>query len=316
MAFEKKFNIALYNNQKKQDWDLVVSQSKNGNFLHFRDYIEYHAERFKEESLVIYQGSTPVAVFPCNIIDDTAISHSGLTYGGLIYGKNVRALDAIRIIEIIINYFKEVGIKKIQYKAIPHVFHNYPSEEDIYALFLKGFKLFRRDMSSAVPLDKPIKLTDSRKNTIKKAINFNLRISESENFSEFYNLLEANLLKFKKKPTHSLSEIMNLKKRFPNNIKLFTASKFNKIFSGAIIYDFGNTIHTQYLSSSSEGQKIGALDFLLYTIISELFKDRKYLSFGISTENNGRVLNEGLIFYKEGFGGRGIVHDFYELDFK
>ncbi|GLW61730.1 hypothetical protein Hthe01_20790 [Hydrogenophilus thermoluteolus] len=34
----------------------------------------------------------------------------------------------------------------------------------------------------------------------------------------------------------------------------------------------------------------------------------------LSSEQKGRYLNEGLIFQKEGFGGRVIVHDFYELE--
>ena len=42
--------------------------------------------------------------------------------------------------------------------------------------------------------------------------------------------------------------------------------------------------------------------------------DKTYFDFGISTEENGRVLNSGLIDQKEGFGARGVVHDHYELD--
>ena len=36
--------------------------------------------------------------------------------------------------------------------------------------------------------------------------------------------------------------------------------------------------------------------------------------FGISTEQGGRYLNEGLIFQKEGFGARTVVYDTYELN--
>ena len=43
-----------------------------------------------------------------------------------------------------------------------------------------------------------------------------------------------------------------------------------------------------------------------------LYADRRYFSFGISTEQAGQYLNEGLIAQKEGFGARTVVHDFYE----
>jgi hypothetical protein len=38
-----------------------------------------------------------------------------------------------------------------------------------------------------------------------------------------------------------------------------------------------------------------------------------YFDFGISNERGGRILNEGLADYKEGFGARAVAHDFYEL---
>ena len=40
------------------------------------------------------------------------------------------------------------GISKLIYKAIPHIYHTVPAEEDLYALFLLNAKLFRRDVSS------------------------------------------------------------------------------------------------------------------------------------------------------------------------
>ena len=39
----------------------------------------------------------------------------------------------------------------------------------------------------------------------------------------------------------------------------------------------------------------------------------EYLDFGISTEQDGKWLNEGLIFQKEGFGGRAVCYDQYAL---
>ena len=36
--------------------------------------------------------------------------------------------------------------------------------------------------------------------------------------------------------------------------------------------------------------------------------------FGISNENNGKNINEGLNYWKEGFGARTITQDFYEID--
>jgi hypothetical protein len=120
------------------------------------------------------------------------------------------------------------------------------------------------------------------------------------------------LRKFGANPVHSLAELCLLKSRFPENIRLFGTVIGGQLAAGALVYDCGHIVHTQYLASSDAGRQVGALDFLLLTLIEKYFSDKRYFSFGISTEDSGRLLNAGLISQKEGFGGRGIVHDFYE----
>ena len=39
----------------------------------------------------------------------------------------------------------------------------------------------------------------------------------------------------------------------------------------------------------------------------------KYLDFGISSEDDGKMLNFGLISQKEGFGGRTVIYQTWEL---
>ena len=48
-------------------------------------------------------------------------------------------------------------------------------------------------------------------------------------------------------------------------------------------------------------------------MIKEDFKDYDYFDFGISNEENGRKTNKGLLFWKEGFGARGVSQDFYKI---
>ena len=48
-------------------------------------------------------------------------------------------------------------------------------------------------------------------------------------------------------------------------------------------------------------------------LLNEVYHDRAYFDFGISTEDEGRTLNEGLIANKESYGARAIVYERYEL---
>jgi hypothetical protein len=309
-----EFSLKPYLPERKNEWDEIVKRSKNGNFLHLRDYMGYHAHRFDEQSVIVERKGKPVAVFPCNRQGDMIVSHGGLTYGGLIYGADLHAAEVLELFGLLVEHYRGLGVRTLRYKAIPHIFHRYPADEDLYALFRLGARLVRRDLLSAILLEKRIKLSDSRKNTIRKAEKNGVEFLVDASLKEFHSLLEIVLRKFGVKPVHSLAELELLQSRFPSQIRLFAAMKEGSLLAGALVYDFGHVAHTQYLASSDQGRELGALDFVLARLLDEIYADRRYFSFGISTEQEGRYLNEGLIFQKEGFGGRGVVHDFYELE--
>lgn len=298
----------------REVWDDVVRVSRNGNFLHLRDYMDYHADRFDEQSVIVMRRGRPVAVFPCNRQGETIISHGGLTYAGLIYDNDLHAAEVLEIFYLLKEYYRSIGARSLLYKAVPHVFHRYPAEEDLYALFRLNARVVRRDLSCVVSLAGRIKFSDLRVRKIRKAEKQGLEFVEDADLAEYHKLLEVVLKRFGVKPVHALTELELLKSRFPAQIRLFTAEKQGRLLAGALVYDFGHVAHTQYLASSDEGRELGALDFVLARLLETIYAERRYFSFGISTEKEGRYLNEGLIFQKEGFGGRAIVHDFYELE--
>jgi hypothetical protein len=309
-----KLEIVPFAVAGKDAWDRVVKESKNGNFLHLRDYMDYHSGRFDEQSVIIFKQGKAIAAFPCNRVGDQIVSHGGLTYGGLLYGNSINAVEVLDIFCNLISYFRKFDIKSILYKSIPHVFHKYPAEEDLYALFRLRAQHFRRDISSVVQLDNRIKFSDLRKRTIRKAVKLGVEIREGDFIEDYYTLLSQVVAKFGAAPVHSAQELQLLKSRFPDNIRMFGAFNGEQLLAGTIIYDFGHIVHAQYLANSDEGKDMGALDSILGHLIENTFSTRRYFSLGISTEQDGHYLNEGLIFQKEGFGARGVIHDFYKLD--
>ena len=46
--------------------------------------MEYHADRFTDYSLLVYDGNKLLALLPANRSGDVLYSHAGLTYGGVI----------------------------------------------------------------------------------------------------------------------------------------------------------------------------------------------------------------------------------------
>lgn len=293
-------------------WNKVVESSRNGTFLHNRNYMDYHADRFSDHSLILFRNEKPVAVFPASQNKTEITSHGGLTYGGLLSTEALGAEDTLQAFEALATYYKELGVEKIIYKPVPYIFYRYPCQEELYALFRVGATLTRRDASCVISLEKEFKFSKGRKWSINKAKKEGITIERSDSFSEFHLLLTTALKKFSASPTHTLEELKILKARFPENIVLYHAKLQDEILAGAIIYDFGETVHTQYLATSDLGRNIGALDILVATLIEQVYASKKYFSFGISTEMQGNFLNTGLIAQKEGFGARVIVHDFYD----
>ena len=48
-------DIRRYTPEKADEWNRFVAQSKNGTFLFDRRYMDYHADRFQDHSLMFYR---------------------------------------------------------------------------------------------------------------------------------------------------------------------------------------------------------------------------------------------------------------------
>lgn len=293
-------------------WDALVEQSRNGNFLHRRSYMDYHADRFTDSSLIVERDNQAVAVFPANRRDGLVTSHGGLTYAGLISSRALRAESTLAVFELIGEHYRALAVERVLYKAVPHVFHAYPAEEDLYALHRLGAQLKRRDLSSVIPLQETFRFTQERQRAVNKARKAGIRCQSASDMMAFHALLSQALRKYDVSPTHSLQELCLLQSRFPEHIVLHEARDEDSLLAGVLIYDFGRTVHAQYLATSETGRKVNALNLLLAELIENIYANRLYFSLGISTEQEGRQLNAGLVSQKEYFGARAIAHDFYE----
>ena len=177
-------------------------------------------------------------------------------------------------------------------------------------------QLIRRDTLAVIDLSKPFQFSKIRKRGIQKGIAKALIIKEEHNFEPFWNkVLIPNLaLKHNAKPVHTLEEIKLLKRRFDKNIRQFNVYFNDEIVAGATIFESENVAHSQYISKFEEHENLGSLDFLYDHLINNVFADKLFFDFGTSNENQGKILNNGLSFWKESFGANTIVHNFYEVE--
>jgi hypothetical protein len=312
MVTVKKYSESDFN-----IWNSFVAHSKNGTFLIDRNYLDYHSTRFIDYSLLFYFNDILIAVMPANLINNELYTHGGITYGGIITNDSMTTPLMVKAFEAMLLFLSSNEITLIYYKCVPSIYHQLPAEEDLYALFINNGQLFRRDVLSVINLQtKKIEFQKRRQRAISKAIANNITIIEASanDWQLYWELLgEALMIKHGAKPVHSLFEIDILKQKFSNNIKLFVAKQNGEILAGVVMYETHQVAHAQYIAANEKGKMAGALDLLFEVLINEKFTNKAFFDFGISNENNGLLLNTGLIEQKEGFGARTIVHDYYKI---
>lgn len=296
-----------------QSWDEFVAHSRNATFLHFRAYMDYHSDRFHDHSLVFRNDKGKiVALLPANAEGETLYSHQGLTYGGLIIAMKTSAREVIEAFRLLTDYAKEQGFRKIIYKPVPSHYHRYPCEEDLYALFYATHSaLEARNIASVIDFRQPLTWSQNRRLGVNRAKRNGLYVKETDDFAAFWKILEDNLReRYDATPVHSLAEITMLKDRFPDNIRLFMAyDSCHCPLAGTVIYDTNGVAHSQYISSTSEGKQLHAVDILFSEVVRHYASTHRYFDFGTSNEQGGTYLNETLIHQKEGFGARAIIYD-------
>lgn len=311
----KNYTIKQYEPQDYDQWNAFIGKAKNATFLFHRDFMEYHSDRFLDYSLIVLEDKKWVAVLPANRVGDAVFSHQGLTYGGLVYNEKIKLTTVIAAFRDILYFLNQNKIEKLNIKLIPSIYHDKPAEEINYALFLADAQLTRRDALAVIDLTKEFSFSKDRKQCVRRGVKNGLVIKEETDLKSFWEMiLLPNLaLKHQVKPVHTIEEIEKLQKTFPDKIRHFNVYYKDKIVAGTTVFITENVLHPQYISGQSDKNELGSLDFLYHYLITDVFKDKHFFDFGISNEEQGRKLNEGLVFWKESFGTSTIVQDFYAI---
>lgn len=306
--------IERYLDEQKNVWDDFVDRSKNGTFLFRRDYMDYHRHRFSDHSLIVYDEGHVAALLPANRQGARIVSHGGLTFGGFLIDDAMTASRMLAVLTHTCETLRHDGFEEILLKPVPHIYCRRPAEEFNYAVFRCGGQLYRRDVTTALIPAQNQRWQERRDRSLKKARAAGVVCRQSEDFSAYWEILSTNLKESHNlTPVHTVEEICGLHGAFPRNIKLFCAFLMGEMVAGVLIYDAGRVAHAQYTASSQGGRACGALDLLFHYLLAEIYPDKPYFDFGVSTENEGLTLNEGLVAFKEGFGGRTITHDFFRI---
>ena len=310
-----KFTITRYNASHHEIWDNFVSRAKNATFFFFFNFMDYHAHRFEDYSLMVYKGSKLFALLPAHKMKHSLCSHNGLTYGGLVLSEQAKLLEVYEAFKTLLEFLDEAGFQKMELKIIPTFYNTSPSDELAFLLYKANAHLMRREVLMVIDYQNQLPFQKNRREGLNKAKRNGLELRVDENYEGFWNeVLIPNLAsKHQVAPVHSLAEIQLLAARFPENIKQVSVYKEGKIVAGTTVFLTKTTVHPQYVSGNRDKNADGSLDLAYDFAINHFKQGRRYFDFNISSEENGTVLNQGLIFWKETCVARTFVADNYSV---
>ena len=308
------FTIKRYTPADKAVWDRYVAKARNATFLFYRNYMDYHADRFTDHSLMFYVGSHLHSILPANIVGSTLYSHQGLTYGGLVMNISVTVADVVQLFRELNEWLRQEGITRVVYKPLPWVYHQHAAEEDLYPLFwICKARIISRDVGTVIFMQQHLRWRKDRIRHLRRAQAEGIVVRRDNNFRAFWPVLETNLVdRHGVRPVHTVEEMELLYSRFPKNIVQYNAYLGDEVLAGLTFYLSPQVLHGQYCSSTPLGKKLGAVDAIYDVAMYQDYPDYQYLDFGRSTEGDGSILNDGLVAQKEGFGGRANCYDTYE----
>lgn len=314
--------LRRYSAKDAKAWEEFCETAYQSTFLHSRRFLSYHEDRFMDCSLILEISGKWVGVFlAAQMPGDNlcVVSHPGITYGGILHNRGLTGERMIAAISMICQYYLDCGYNRLIYKAVPSFYHTIPAQDDLYALFRIGAQRIRCDLSSTIDLQNRRPAGSRRKRSLKKAQRAGVVIMVgTEHLPELWDVLTDNLKKkHKTSPVHTLAEVTMLAERFPNNISCVVGLVGGQVVAGVLLFVTSLVTHAQYIASNSQGYDVSALDVVFEFCIAQAESEgKRWFDFGISTENNGQFLNEGLYSFKSEFGGGGTIHEFFEIDLR
>ncbi|MDC0215419.1 GNAT family N-acetyltransferase [Candidatus Marinimicrobia bacterium] len=318
--------IERYNDNFLTEWEEIVHSSNNGTLFHTRKFLSYHSkDKFIDHSLIFYKNNKPLSVFPA--VEKTEshkkilVSHPGASMGSFVTPADLSFSDSLQLVDQLNLYLKKQKFSRAKITLPPIIYNQRKTNYIDYSLLRSGYKYVKREVSSILFLEDSIeknvnKFKPSHRQALRKAQRSGLVVNNSDDFNSFYRILKKNLNnRHNVKPTHSIDELLKLKKLFPKNILLHAAFLNNKMIGGIINFVANkNVILAFYISHDENYQEHRPINLLFYEILKDAIKNNfKVFDFGIFTVNEEP--NMGLAKFKENFGSSGIFRDTVILDF-
>ncbi|MDF2159415.1 GNAT family N-acetyltransferase [Algoriphagus sp. CAU 1675] len=307
-------SIHPYQAELRELWDKLVRESSNGTFLHQRGFMEYHSDRFRDQSFLCMKDEQPLALLPLEGEEEKLYSHRGLTYAGWIFKRGLNGEEKKEILEASLEELRKRGVKELAVKTVPSFFCTETQNPYHHYLAEIGGEISQVNEFYYTPL--PIKIQDRGKRWgARKAFKNGVEIRPASELSDFWQevLIPCLRERHATSPVHSLEEIQLLKSRFPKEIILWVACLDEELLAGSLLFLIGDTIHCQYIASTPKGRTLRSLDALMSHLMEKEFADKKGFSLGTAQDSKSGKPDQGLVQWKKSLGALPIPVPVYHF---
>lgn len=300
----KRYTVKRYCSDDFALWNDFISQATNATFLFDRNFMEYHADRFQDFSLLVFEEDILQAVVPANCKDNQIFSHQGLTYGDFVFRNEFPIGQIEAVLSETFSFLQSQGFVKFEIKAmLPFYAPDFHAEIQ-QVLSDKQAKITAQKMNLAIDFRTEYSISKSKLKHYRRLQSEGLVVKKEADCTIFWQeVLEPLLLeKYQTKPLHSLAEINSLQSKFPNHIEQYNLYRDGKILAGITLFKTATVIKSQYGATTENGKKFRALDYLFLYLIDSFKADYDYFDMGTVDDNSELGYNEGLLNQKKELG--------------
>lgn len=322
MATGKEIRIEAYRPEGAGDWDAFVEGSNNGTLFHKQSFLAYHgpgrAQGFRH--LLFYRGDRLAAVLPMGVGREgamaTARSPEGASFGGLVTAGAEYA-EHRDLVEALVEYLRQHGIGRMTLTPPPAAYHLRPDGGMEFCLLRAGFTLAARNLCQAVDLaalagrDPLESYTYACNKQVRKALREGIEVRPTRDWEAFHPVLEENRRKHGVKPTHSLEDLRRLDALVPEALHLFGAFRGETLIGGVLCFAANPRLLLNFYTCHREEDAGTGVSNLLNHEAITWARDRGFRTYDFGTSSLAMEPNEGLIRFKESFGGGSLLRDTY-----
>ncbi|HET9887913.1 MAG TPA: GNAT family N-acetyltransferase [bacterium] len=302
------------------EWEALVDRSPDALLFHRLSFLSYHpADRFREHRWKARQAGELVAAitlaeFP---LPPSSGGQEGMelrspyggSFGGFVTAPGLTSADH----ELLVAGAKEMardGGARLLHIAVPPSPYRSQGDHAEFALFAQGARVTAQEITHAVSLQGSEDEVWSRihgagRRGARKAerLGTTVRAGTAQDLPEFHRLTAANIAAKGRRPTHSLAELQDLFRRFPESMILHVAENDGRVVGGILVFRCNARVALSFYTARAEGADANRCMDLLSerTILDSMDRGFEWLDLG--TTSIGGVMNPGLEVFKEGLGG-------------